>query len=227
MASTFDDKWFQNSGEKDDLGEYYINERAVRARAGILLLISAALLFTRLDHGHHMEMLVVSSGMDHAAMDHAAMGHASDNMVHTSMEIVPREYSHTHVFIMLAFVMYEMIMPMFRKTAKFSLTARVGALMTQSQTPTYIPMRPKVLAWTIGFSMAAVCTALVYAFVTFGFMSIVPLMLLVVCFSFMWLEATCNICAACILYGWLARAGVLREVCPTCTINGRSSIQTR
>jgi len=221
MTSNFDCRWFQNAGAKDDLGEYYINERAVRARAGILLLISAALLFTRLDHGHHMEMLVVSSGMDHASM-----GHTSDNMAHSSTVIVPREYTHTHVFIMLAFVMYEMIMPVFRTTAKFSLTAQVGTWITRNQAPLYIPMRPKVLAWSIGFTMAAVCTALVYAFVATGFMSPIPLILLIMCFSFMWLEATCNICAACILYGWLAKAGLLREVCPTCTINNSKSLQT-
>lgn len=219
MQSQFENKWFQNSGEKDDLGEYYINERAVRARAGVLLLVSAVLLYTRLDHGHHMEMLVVNTVMDHGAMDHGAHG----SMDQLSTEIVAREYTHTHVFLMLAFVMYEMIMPMFRSTAKYSLTAQIGVWLTRNQPPLYMPMRPKVLAWSLGFSMAAVCTAMVYVYVATGFMSPIPLILLITCFSFMWLEAACNICAACILYGWLAKLGMVREVCPTCTISARNA----
>jgi len=228
--SNFDTRWFQNAGAKDDLGEYYINERAVRARAGILLTIALFLLFTRLDHGHHNEFVLMDQfmhgAMKHNSMDHSSMGHGSMSMTASEdqsspmmVEVVPREYYHGHVLVLLLFVIYEMLMPMFRETAKFSVTARIGLWLTRKQTPLYVPMRPKVLTWIIGGTMASTCFSLTVAMLTIGFMSNLGLVLLVLCAGFMWLEATSNICAACILYNWLSKIGVVREVCPTCTIS--------
>lgn len=211
MFKEFEKRWFQASEAQSDAWEISINERALRARAGLMLLISAILLYTRIDHGHHMEVVFVAQDI------HAGMGHgAGHNMATTATTMVPREYSHLHVFALLGFIIYEMIMPMFRATAKFSVTAQLGAWLTRNQTPIYTPMRPKVFAWSIGAAMAVTCFGLVYAFVATGFMSPLPLILLITCSSFMWLEATAGICAGCVVYSWLVRIGVIRGACESC-----------
>jgi len=212
---TFEDRWFRESTMKNTSGNYEINERALRARAGIMLLASAFLLYTRLDHGMHNELVPGIVGMGHG---HGMMGHDHGMTQLENQTFVPRVYSHTWVFIVLGFIIHEMITPMFVKTARYSITTQLGVWLTRNQTPIYTPMKPKVFAWGIGSMMAITCTGLVYAFDAYGYMSNLPLLLLSVCFSFMWLETAAGICAGCIVHQWLTRIGLIKTTCATCEL---------
>ena len=191
---SFRSNWFQHDGVEDAVGQLYINERALRARAGLMLIIPTILLFIRLDHGMHMEMIMdMSTG-----------------------QMVPREYSHTLPYILLVLAMWEMVMPMSKATARLSLTAQLGTLLTRGQPPTFVPMRPKLMAWSIGWVMAVICLASAIGMDQFSYMHPAPQYLIYICMGFMWLEAVANICAGCILYNALARVGIVKEACATC-----------
>ncbi len=114
---SFRSNWFQHDGVEDAVGQLYINERALRARAGLMLIIPTILLFIRLDHGMHMEMIMdMSTG-----------------------QMVPREYNHIVPYFLLVLAMWEMVMPMSKATARLSLTAQLGTLLTRGQPPTLCP----------------------------------------------------------------------------------------
>lgn len=223
-AEEFEARWFKQPTRHLSTGDLMINERAVRARAGIMLLMSAVLLYTRLDHGHHMEMVLAVDALSDAMQGHSHSSHIGQDDLHDAQkamvnsELKPRVYSHTHVFFLLGVIIYEMLMPIFRQTAKFSITARLGTWLTRKQKPNYVPMRPKTVAWSMGLIMATTCLGLVYAFVVTGFMSPLPLILLVMCFSFMWLEATANICVVCVAYNWLANKKIINVPCEACNM---------
>lgn len=78
-----------------------------------MFLIPVILLFIRLDHGDHNEMIV----------------NAIDGVT------VVREYSHTFAYSLIFFVMYEMIAPMFVKTAHLSITSVLGVFLPESNNP--------------------------------------------------------------------------------------------
>lgn len=54
----FQRHWFEPDSISTDSYVPYINERALRARAGLMFLIPVILLFIRLDHGDHNEIIV-------------------------------------------------------------------------------------------------------------------------------------------------------------------------
>ena len=103
FKNRFQKNWFRL--ENNELsGTVFLNERAVRARAGLLFLIPVILLFIRIDHGNHDQLIVDT----------------------TNNSIVEREYSHAFAHALIFFVMYEMLVAMFVKTSHFSLTSLLG-----------------------------------------------------------------------------------------------------
>ena len=188
----FQRHWFKLDSISTDSYVPYINERALRARAGLMFLIPVILLFIRLDHGDHNEIIVNAiSGITAA-----------------------REYSHTFAYSLIFFVMYEMVTPMFVKTAHFSITSVLGAFFTRKQQPIYQVMRPKVFAWSIGLILAILCQISLY----YTVMQSIAFYFLATCLLFMWLESACGICAGCYVYYILVRAGIIKDNCDTCGV---------
>lgn len=189
----FQQHWFKSSGTSSGTDFSYINERALRARAGLMFLVPVILLFIRLDHGDHNELIVnAANGVN-----------------------VAREYSHTFAHALIFFVIYEMIAPMFTNTAHLSITSSLGAFFTRKQTPIYQTMRPKVFAWSIGLVLAILCQISLY----YTVMQSIAFYFLATCLLFMWLETACGICAGCYVYNILVRLGVFKDDCETCVIN--------
>ena len=189
---SFQKSWFNPDNIAFDSKTVYINERALRARAGLLFLVPIILLFIRLDHGNHDEIIVNAiSGISHV-----------------------RVYSHTFAYSLIFFVMYEMITPMFVNTAHFSITCALGSFFTRKQIPIYQVMRPKVFAWSIGLILAVLCQISLY----FTVMQSIAFYFLATCLLFMWLETACGICAGCYVYYLLARMGIIKNKCETCNI---------
>ena len=186
----FQKHWFKNKDAISETEVVYINERALRARAGLMFLIPVILLFIRLDHGDHNELIV--------------------NAINGS--IVAREYSHTFAYGLIFFVMYEMIAPMFVATAHLSITSMLGVLFTKKQQPIYQPMRPKIFAWSVGLILAVLCQIYLY----FTVMQSIAFYFLATCLLFMWLETACGICAGCYVYNILVRLGVIKDTCDVC-----------
>lgn len=190
----FQKHWFQSVNNITD-EQVYLNERAVRARAGLLFLIPVILLFIRIDHGNH-DQLVIDP---------------------ISRLVIERVYSHFFAHCLIFFAMYEMLVAMFVKTSHFSLTSLLGVMFTYKQKPIYQPMQPKVLAWIIGLVLAMLCQISLY----FTVMQSVAFYFLSACLLFMWLESACGICVGCKFYGILAKVGIIQKICNVCHIKNR------
>ena len=189
-------KWFQShwfSFENGaSSGVVLLNERAVRARAGLLFLIPLILLFIRIDHGNHDQLIVET----------------------VNRTIIERTYDHTFAHSLIFFVMYEMLVAMFVKTSHFSFTSMLGVLFTRRQTPIYQPMRPKIFAWFIGLVLAILCQISLY----YTVMQSIAFYFLAACLLFMWLESVCGICVGCKIYNLFVRMGLVEKVCDVCHI---------
>ena len=157
-----------------------------------MFLVPVILLFIRLDHGNHNELIV--------------------NAVNGAT--IAREYSHTFAHSLIFFVMYEMVTPMFVKTAHFSITSMLGAFFTKNQQPIYQFMRPKVFAWSVGLVLAVLCQISLY----YTVMQSIAFYFLATCLLFMWLETACSICAGCYVYNILVRCGAIKNTCDTCKV---------
>lgn len=188
----FQKHWFKPDSILSESSIPFINERALRARAGLMFLVPVILLFIRLDHGNHDEIIV-------NAINGAA---------------IAREYSHAFAYSLIFFVMYEMISPMFVKTAHLSITSALGAFFTKNQQPIYQVMRPKVFAWSIGLILAILCQISLY----YTVMQSIAFYFLATCLLFMWLESACGICAGCYVYYVLVRTGIIKDNCDTCNL---------
>lgn len=185
--------WFRFESNTAGNSRAFINERAVRARAGLLFLIPVILLFIRIDHGNHDQWIV-------------------DKITHA---IVEREYNHTFAHVLIFFVIYEMLVAMFIKTSHLSITSQLGVLFTYRQTPIYQTMQPKIFAWTIGLVLAVLCQISLY----YTVMQSVAFYFLAACLLFMWLESACGICVGCKIFGILSRMGLISKVCEVCHIH--------
>lgn len=156
-----------------------------------MFLVPVILLFIRLDHGDHNELIAST----------------------VKGVIVAREYSHVFAHSLIFFVMYEMVAPMFAKTAHLSMTSLLGAFFTRKQKPIYQLMRPKVFAWNIGLVLAILCQISLY----YTVMQSIAFYFLATCLLFMWLETACGICAGCYVYNAFVRFGIFfKEDCETC-----------
>ena len=201
LKSKFQAVWFREKPDQLNTNQIYINERAIRARAGIILLIPIILLFIRLDHADHNEWIISPT---------ATISQEQVDTVH--VPVIQREYSHTFAYSIIFFVMYEMLMAMFVRTSHFSITSLLGAFITSRQKPNYQPMRPKIFAWLIGLVLAVLCQISLY----YTVMQSIAFYFLAACLLFMWLEAVCGICAGCHIHGWLTKVGIIKEPCEPC-----------
>jgi len=201
IKNEFQTAWFREKPEQMNTQQIYINERAIRARTGIILLIPIILLFIRLDHADHNEWIISPTTTI-----------SQEQVDAVNVPVIQREYSHTFAYSIIFFVMYEMLMAMFVRTSHFSITSLLGALITSRQKPIYQPMRPKILAWLIGLVLAVLCQISLY----YTVMQSIAFYFLAACLLFMWLEAVCGICAVCYFYRGLAKIGILQEPCEPC-----------
>ena len=192
LKKTFQSHWFKFENDTS-AGTILLNERAVRARAGLLFLIPVILLFIRIDHGNHDQLIV-------------------DTINNT---IIERTYDHAFAYSLIFFVMYEMLVAMFIKTSHFSITSQLGVIFTKKQTPIYQPMRPKIFAWLIGLVLAMLCQISLY----YTVMQSIAFYFLAACLLFMWLESVCGICVGCKIYNFFVRIGVVKKVCEVCHIS--------
>jgi hypothetical protein len=192
LKKKFQNHWFKFEDDTS-ASVALLNERAVRARAGLLFLVPVILLFIRIDHGNHDQLIV--------------------DAINNS--IVEREYDHAFAHSLIFFVMYEMLVAMFVKTSHLSLSSLLGVMFTFKQKPLYQPMQPKIFAWFIGLVLAVLCQISLY----YTVMQSIAFYFLAACLLFMWLESVCGICIGCKIYNYFARIGVVKKVCDVCHIN--------
>lgn len=85
---------------------------------------------------------------------------------------------------------------------RYSPVSRVAQWIVSQQTVEPVPAAPKYVAWSIGLSLAAAMSALLFVFSITGPINLV---LCGICMTFMFSESAFGVCLGCQPYYWFAR----------------------
>ncbi len=223
MLDTLKNLWFRDPKESP----IYINDVAVRIRAGILLVIPLFMGFS-LYEAVYISKWQVDSNTATDTFDTDWDG----NIIY-AVEATKRTYDYSLQTIILIYAFFEMIAGMFVITSRLSPTIFISSILAKSCSPTWKPLLPKRFAWTIGASLIAVCIVFFNPDTlaellnkisgkellptTENYMpNWIPLTLVWVCLGFMWLETVLGYCVGCKVHALLVKMGILKEECDAC-----------
>ena len=215
--------WFRSP----DDAQPYINETAVRIRAGMLLAIPLFMAYTLVDaiYGQHW---VYTGGMVTDTMDMDF-----DGRILYMVEAVRRTYDYSIQTWALFYALFEMISGMFTWSSRLSPTIWLASLLAQNSPQVWKPLAPKRMAWGLGATFISVCLVFFNPDTFAGWINMlsghallpttenympkwIPLVLVWVCVGFMWMEAVLGVCMGCLLHAGLVKLGVFQEECEAC-----------
>ena len=223
MFKTLKNLWFQDPKAKP----LYINETAVRIRAGILILIPIFLSYTLYNAiwGSHW-IVDAATAVDSLDTDF-------DDHIIYKVEAIKRSYDYTVQTWVLFYALFDMLSGMTVFTSRFSPTILIASFLSKTQKPVWKPLNPKRFAWSLGATFIAVCLIFFNpdTFATWV-NSIahtkllpddrqylpywIPLTLVWVCFGFMWMESILGFCVGCKLHALFVKIGIIKEECKEC-----------
>jgi hypothetical protein len=222
MLKLFKQAWFRDPNEPVT----YINEVAVRIRAGILLIIPLYMGLTLFDVLYTSSWIVnPNSIVDTYDTDFG--GH-----IIYSIEAIKRTYDYTIQTWVLLYGLFDMMAAMFVFTSRFSPSILLSSFLARNMAPVWKPLVPKRFAWSIGASIIFACilyfnpdsfaswlnalwgSALLPE--TENYLSNWIPSLVWLCIAFMWLEAILGFCAGCKLHSLLVWMGIFKEECVSC-----------
>ena len=223
MLSLFKNLWFRDTKESP----VYINDIAVRIRAGLLLFIPLYMALTLWDAIWGSNWVVDGNTI----MD----TYETDWDGHTiyAAQVIKRTWEYSTQTMVLFYALFEMLAGMFVFTSRFSPTILISSLLAKGKAPVWKPLVPKRFAWSLGASFIVVCLVFfnpvpVAEFVngiagkpvlpeTYSFMPYwIPLVLVWVCMGFMWMETVLGFCVGCKIHALLVKLGVIKEECEAC-----------
>ena len=215
--------WFR---DPDDVVPF-INETAVRIRAGIMLAIPVFMAFTLVDIVLGTRWVVTGNVIrDTFDTDF-------DGRILYMVEAVRRTYEYSLQTGVLLYALFEMLAGMSRVTSYLSPTIWLSTWLARQHRPVWKPLAPKRLAWAIGASMICLClvffhpekfAAAVNALSQHTLLPTteqylprwLPLVMVWLCLGFMWLEAILGFCVGCQIHALLVKLGVLQDPCEAC-----------
>lgn len=215
--------WFRS---RDDVTPF-INDTAVRIRAGIMMAVPVFMVFTLLDIVFGSRWVVTGQVItDTFETDF-------DGRILYMVEAVRRTYDYTLQTGILFYALFEMLAGMSVKTAYLSPTIWLSSWLARRSKAVWKPLAPKRFAWTIGTCMISFCLIFFYpekfaAAVNFVLRTPVlptteqylarwlPLVMVWVCLGFMWLEAVLGYCLGCELHALLVKMGLFTQECEAC-----------
>lgn len=226
--------WFLDPGADKP----YINDVAVRIRAGLLLVIPLYMSFTLYEaiFGSHW---VVTGNMINDTFDTDLEGR-----ILYSVEAVRRTVEYSKQTMVLWYALFEMLSGMFVFTSRLSPTVLISSFLAKNHEPVWKPLTPKRFAWTIGASFISVCLIYFNPDVFAGWVNTVvhqawlpttqnymprwiPLVLVWVCLGFMWMETVLGFCVGCKVHTLLVKLGWLQDECEACnnlSFNDRGAV---
>lgn len=223
MLTTIKNLWFRDQKESPT----YINDTAVRIRAGILLAIPIFMSFTLYDAVFVSHWIVDgNTATDSGDMDW-------DYNIIYQVEAIKRAYDYTWQSWVLVYAFFEMVFSMFVVTSRLSPTILIASFLARKHPTVWKPLVPKRFAWTIGATFIAICWVFFNPDVfanwlngitgsellptTTNYMSpMIPLILVWVCLGFMWMEAILGFCVGCKVHALMVKLGILKEECEAC-----------
>ena len=223
VAEVFKQLWFLDPCANKP----YINDIAVRIRAGLLLIIPLYMGFTLYEavYGSHW---IVTGNAIKDTFDTDFDGH-----ILYSVEAIRRTLEYSKQTMVLWYALFEMLAGMFVFTSRFSPTVLLSSLLAKGHAPVWKPLTPKRFAWSIGASFISICLIFFNPEVFAGWVNSVvahellpttynylpkwiPLVLVWVCFGFMWMETVLGFCVGCKVHSLLVKLGLLQEECEAC-----------
>ncbi|MDX1347800.1 MAG: DUF4395 domain-containing protein [Thiomicrorhabdus chilensis] len=223
MLEVFKNLWFRDPKEET----LFINDVAVRIRAGFLLFIPIYMSFTLYD------AVFVSSWIvdGNTAVDSGDMDWDYHIIYH--VDAIKRAYDYTFQTWVLFYGLFEMLAGMFVWSSRLSPIILLSSFLARHQKPVWKPLVPKRFAWGLGSTFIIVCLIFfnpeVFAHwvnaiwgstllpTTSNYMSpYIPVVLVWVCLGFMWLETVLGFCVGCKIHALLVWMGVFKEECEAC-----------
>ncbi|SMM99498.1 hypothetical protein SPONL_632 [uncultured Candidatus Thioglobus sp.] len=223
VKHTFKNLWFRDLDEEP----LYINDAAVRLRAGILLTIPIYMIFTLIDvvFGSSWEVVVNTTAIDTLETDW-------EERVVYQVEAVKRVYDYTFQTQLLAYALIEMLLGLSIIGARFSPTILLASFLTIGKKPVWKPIAPKRCAWLLGASFISVCIVffnpdVIALWINNLLGTSIPvdenyvpswlvLNLVWICLLFMWMESIIGFCAGCKIYSLLLKLGLVNRYCDAC-----------
>ncbi len=205
--------WFRDINE-DML---FINEQAMRARSGMLILIPIFLAFSFF---YFNSMFTTQWIVDGASASSDMMDTNSKDQQIYAVEAVKRTYDYWRQTAVLLFGLFEMIVSMNKYTVRFSPTIRLSMWLSRNKKAYYSPYEPKKFAWFIGALLISSCLVFFNPWIIpiEGF--VIPieygLVFLGTCLTFMYFELAFSFCAGCWVHAKLAQAGIVKNECYEC-----------
>lgn len=205
----------------------FINDTAVRIRAGLMLAIPIFMAFTLWDivFGARWEITgnVIRDTYD---VDF-------DGRTIYMVEALRRTYDYTVQTWILFYALFEMLAGMTVRTTALSPTAWIATFLARNAPKVWKPLAPKRFAWSIGASMICICLVFFHPekfatgvnFVTQHTLlptteqympRWLPLLMVWLCLGFMWMETVLGFCLGCQVHALLVKMGILEEPCEEC-----------
>ena len=223
MRETLYNLWFQDPRAKPTM----INETVVRLRAGMLLMIPIILSYTLYSAAFESSWIVDSA----TAVD--SYDTNFDDQIIYKVEAVRKTYDFTIQTYMLFYVLFEMISGMFIWSSRLSPTILVASFLTKNKPKVWKPLTPKRFAWTLGSLFIATCLVFFNPDIFATWINTlagttilpegtqympyqVPITMLFICFTFMWMEALLGYCAGCSMHALLVKIGIFKDECIAC-----------
>ena len=222
-VATLKNLWFRDPNEND----VFINDVAVRIRAGMLLTIPLYMGLTLYDVAYlPIWEPIVNTARDTYETDW------DGNIIYT-VDAIRRTFEYSTQSLVLAYGLFEMFAGMFVLTSRLSPTILLSTVLARSCAPVWKPLVPKRYAWMIGTSFISLCLVFFNPEVlaewvnglfarevlptTENYMPFwIPNTLVWVCLAFMWLETVLGFCVGCKVYALLVWLGVHKEPCEAC-----------
>jgi len=223
MMQLLKNLWFRDTSETAP----YINEVAVRIRAGILLIIPLYMTLTLIDAIWGMRWIVDGNSLTDT-FDTDFDGHTI-----YAAQVIKRTWEYSAQTWVLFYGLFEMLAGMSIITSRLSPTILISTFLARKTAPVWKPLAPKRFAWGIGAILISVCLVFfnpvpVADFVnglagqswlpdTVSFMPYwIPLILVWVCLGFMWMESVLGYCVGCKLHALFVKLGFIKEECAAC-----------
>ncbi|MDG6773921.1 DUF4395 domain-containing protein [Thiomicrorhabdus sp. ZW0627] len=223
MLDVIKNLWFRDPKEET----VYINDVAVRIRAGILLAIPIFMSFTLYDAIFVSNWIVDgNTAVDSGDMDW-------DYHIIYHVDAIRRTFDYSFQTWVLLYGLFELLSGLFVTTSRLSPIILISSFLARNQKPVWKPLVPKRFAWVLGSTFIAVCLVFFNPEIfanwvntvagsqvlptTENYMSpYIPLVLVWICLGFMWLEAVLGFCVGCKIHSLLVWMGILKEECEAC-----------
>ena len=220
---TFKNLWFRDTTESS----IYINDVAVRIRAGILLIIPLYMGLSLYDVVYTSRWIVdANTAVDTYETDW-------DEHIIYAVEATKRTYEYSLQTLVLFYALFEMLAGMFVTTSRLSPTILISSFLSSKTSPVWKPLVPKRFAWAIGASFIIGCILFFNPDTFAGWLNKIfnkellptdrnympfwiPTYLVWVCLGLMWLESVLGFCLGCKVHAMLVWMGIFKEECEAC-----------